>query len=183
MNAIYLRSIIQGQFSGWQLCGYNHQWWIILRGNSLAPVVQRQLSGVRTITGKANFWVAIIHRAIILRGEGGQLLGRNYLGRNCPVPIIVYREISVVSWNLLNDPKHRGSCGKAQFPHSFGRFAVMGLEMYLLTSSILFQKDSNYNCQFYTKNCAPSRLVSQVYVWAKYKDDINTCCVRFQSKY
>ena len=40
--------------------------------------------------------------------------------------------------------------------------------MNLDTSSIPFEKDSSYKCQFCTKVHAPSRLVSDV--WAKYKD-------------
>ena len=51
-------------------------------------------------------------------------------------------------------------------------FAVMYLEMYLLTSSILFQKDSSYKCQFCRKVRASSRLFSQVYVWEKGKDEV-----------
>ena len=47
----------------------------------------------------------------------------------------------------------------------------MYLEMYLLTL-IFFQKDSTCKYQFYTKFQAPSRLVSQVYVWARYKDEV-----------
>ena len=43
----------------------------------------------------------------------------------------------------------------------------MGLKMYLLTSSIFFQKDSSYKCHFSIKFRAPPNLVSQVYAWVK----------------
>ena len=48
----------------------------------------------------------------------------------------------------------------------------MELKMYFLTSSILFQKDSSYKCQFRTNVCAPPSLVSQVSLRAKYKDEV-----------
>ena len=45
--------------------------------------------------------------------------------------------------------------------------------MYLLTSSILFQKDSSYKCQLCTKVLrTPPRLISQVYAWVKCKDEV-----------
>ena len=96
VKAIYLGSIIQGQFSRWQRFEGNYQWSIILRGNSLG----------------ANFWGAIIRGAInrgqlswgqlsrrnLSFGGGGQLFGGNYLrgscpGGNCPVP-----DLRVISW-------------------------------------------------------------------------------------
>ena len=40
--------------------------------------------------------------------------------------------------------------------------------MNLHTSSILFQKDSNYKCQFCTKVRVPSSVASGV--WAKHED-------------
>ena len=44
----------------------------------------------------------------------------------------------------------------------------MELKVNLHTSRILFPKDSSYKCQFYTKVCALSRLVSKI--WARCKD-------------
>ena len=55
VKAIYLGSIIQGQFSRWQLLESNYQWSIILRGNNFGSI----------------FWDAIIRGATIL-------------GYNCP---------------------------------------------------------------------------------------------------
>ena len=48
----------------------------------------------------------------------------------------------------------------------------MNLQMYLLTLSKPFQKDSSYKCQFRSNARAPPMVVSQVYVWAKYKDEV-----------
>ena len=50
----------------------------------------------------------------------------------------------------------------------------MELEMDLLPSRIFFQKGSNYKCQFCTKTCAPSNLVSQVSGISekKHKDEV-----------
>ena len=49
----------------------------------------------------------------------------------------------------------------------------MDLKMYLLTSNILSQKDSSYKSRFCTKVRIPSKLVVQVYAWAKYKDVVS----------
>ena len=109
VNSIYLGSIIQGQLSGWQLCGYNHQWWITLRGNSLTPIAQKLIIWGKDDYREGNIFEGNYLKPNYPRGGRGQFSGSNYLGLNCPALIIVYREISVVSWNLLNDPKHRVS--------------------------------------------------------------------------
>ena len=109
VNSIYLGSIIQGQLSGWQLCGYNHQWWITLRGSSLTPIAQKLILWGKDDYQEGNIFGGNYPKRNYPRGGRGQLSGSNYLGLNCPALIIVYREVSVVSWNLLNDPKHRVS--------------------------------------------------------------------------
>ena len=48
----------------------------------------------------------------------------------------------------------------------------MDFKIYLLTSGIRFQKYSSYKYQLCTKIHQPPRLVYQVYIWAKYKDEI-----------
>ena len=44
--------------------------------------------------------------------------------------------------------------------------------MHLVTSSKIYHKDSSYKGQFCPKARAPPSLFSQVYVWAKYKDEV-----------
>ena len=46
------------------------------------------------------------------------------------------------------------------------------LKMHLLTSSILFLKDSWCKCQFCTKVRTPPVLVFQVLTWEKYEDEV-----------
>ena len=67
VKAIYLGSIIRGQFSGWQLFGGNYQYSITLWGNSLSTNCRR-----------ANYPGAITGEAIFL---GGNYPGGNYSGR------------------------------------------------------------------------------------------------------
>ena len=98
----------------------------------------------------------------------------------------------MLSWNLLNGPKHweslkkkhglpwKGSatcrCFSCYFGLNKGSYASnhkeIDFEIYLLTSDICFQKYSGYKCQLCIKVHEPPRLVYQVYVWAKYKDEI-----------
>ena len=70
VKAIYLGSIIRGQFSGWQLFGGNYRYSIILWGNSLSTNCRR-----------ANYPGAITEEAIFL---GGNYPEGNYPGSNCP---------------------------------------------------------------------------------------------------
>ena len=79
MKAIYLGSIIRGQFFGWQLFGSNYQQSIIPPGNSLSANCPRTnyLGGNYRGT---NFWEVIVRGAITLGGtvvrgklSGGQL--------------------------------------------------------------------------------------------------------------
>ena len=87
----------------------------------------------------------------------------------------VYIEMSLVSWNLLNCPKHRGSIlrniasSEVDEPLAKAFHAIMDKKEpdLLHTSRIIFQKDSSCNCQFCTKVRETSRLVSEV--WAKIK--------------
>ena len=73
MEAIYLRSIIQGQIYEWQLIMGSYLWSIILRGNNFAANCQGLIIW-GAITGEAIFWGATIRGAIILGG--------NYPGEN-----------------------------------------------------------------------------------------------------
>ena len=68
VKAIYLGSIIQGQFSRWQLLGSNYQWSIILRGNSFGSI----------------FWGGIIRGAII---PGENCPGDYYPGGQSSCPL------------------------------------------------------------------------------------------------
>ena len=72
VKAIYLGSIIRGQFSGWQLFEGNYQYTIILWGNSLRATCSRDnypgaITGEAIFLGGAIIWGAIILEAIILR--------------------------------------------------------------------------------------------------------------------
>ena len=62
VTAIYLESIVKGQFSGWQFFVANYQWSIILWDNSLAA----------NFLGGTYLW--------------GNILGGNYPGGSCLVP-------------------------------------------------------------------------------------------------
>ena len=85
MKAIYLGSIIRGQFFGWQLFGSNYQQSIIPPGNSLSANCPRTnyLGGNYRGT---NFWEVIVRGAITL---GGQLYAGNCPGGNYPKGVIV----------------------------------------------------------------------------------------------
>ena len=71
VKAIYLGSIIRGQFSGWQLFGGVYQYSIILWGNSLSDTCPRA-NYLGAITGVAIFGGAIIWGLIVL---GAIILG------------------------------------------------------------------------------------------------------------
>ena len=97
-------------------------------------------------------------------------------------------EISLVSWNLPNGPKHRrsilrnmasseGNQSLARAFHSImDKIEVDILQIakkwnwkwIFIHQGYFFQKNSNYKCQFRSKVRAPSRLVSKI--WTKYKD-------------
>ena len=79
MKAIYLGSIIQGQFSEWQLFVSNYHWSIILRGNSFSSIVQGLIICRENYRG-SNLGGGI-RCAIIL---GVNCPGGNYPGGNCP---------------------------------------------------------------------------------------------------
>ena len=44
--------------------------------------------------------------------------------------------------------------------------------MHFVTSSKIYRKDSSHKCRFCPKARAPPSLFSQVYGWAKYKDEV-----------
>ena len=92
-------------------------------------------------------------------------------------------EISVICWNWPSGPKRRGLLQKYMaFSEGTSYLQVifvliwikqtliwfilkeMEVEMDCLTSRILLQKACNYKCQFCTKVCASSRLISQIYM-------------------
>ena len=97
VKAIYLGSIIRGQFSGWQLPGGNYPYSIILWGNSLTDYCPR-FNYLGAVTGDTCFGGAIIRGAIIRRTiilgaivrvaiiRRTIILGGSYPGGNCPVP-------------------------------------------------------------------------------------------------
>ena len=79
VKVFYLGSIIQGQFSGWQLFGGKYQHSIIQWGNSLSTTCPRA-NYLGAITKEAILLVG----AIIREGGGGNNAGDYYPGGNCP---------------------------------------------------------------------------------------------------
>ena len=94
VKAIYLGSIIQGQFFGWHLFGGNYQYSFILWGNSLSATCTRA-NCPGAIIMEAIFWGAIILGTIILGANvpgafirGDDCPWGNYPGDNCPGAIV-----------------------------------------------------------------------------------------------